>query len=90
MEDVMQEMVQGLSGLMTGEALISGSAATIPGIVKVDNFTERFGYTLGGKDIDWNKAWTTPPEKLDLADYLLGTEEQEDRQKTTTIEDFLG
>ena len=90
MEDVMQEMVQGLSGLMTGEALISGSAATIPGIVKVDNFTERFGYTLGGKDIDWNKAWTTPPEKLDLADYLLGTEEQEEQQKTTTIEDFLG
>jgi DNA helicase HerA-like ATPase len=90
MEDIMQEMVQGLSGLMTGEALISGSAATIPGIVKIDNFTDRFGYALGGKDIDWNKAWTTQPEKIDLADYLLGTEEQEEQQKTTTIEDFLG
>lgn len=90
MEDVMREMVEGLSGLVTGEALISGSAAPLPGIVRIDSFPERYGVNLGGKDIDWRAAWSTPQPKVDLAEYVLGEpEEEEEEKKTSTIDKFL-
>lgn len=70
-EDVMGEMVEGLSGLATGEALVSGSAAPIPAIVKVYEFHSRYGVALGGKDINWSSEWSRPPRRVELTPYLV-------------------
>ncbi|MEM1929507.1 MAG: ATP-binding protein [Thermofilaceae archaeon] len=77
MEDVVGEMVEGLSGLATGEALISGSAALIPAVIRFYDFQSRYGVTLGGKDLDWSAEWSRPPKPIDLAPYLVGEEREE-------------
>lgn len=90
-EDIMGEMVEGLSGLATGEALISGSAAPIPAIVKVYEFRSKYGVTLGGKDIDWASEWSRPPKPVELAPYLISeVEETEKHEKSISIDEFLG
>jgi len=90
-EDVMGEMVEGLSGLATGEALISGSAAPIPAIVKIYEFRSKHGVALGGKDIDWTGEWSKPPKPVELAPYLISEVEEEAKtpEKTTSIDEFF-
>lgn len=88
-EDIAKEMVEGLSGLGVGEALVSGPSTPLPAIVQVYNFTERFGVELGGKDIAWSSAWSSAPRAVDLSPLILG--EQEEEEKTgRTLEEFLG
>ena len=93
MEDVMREMVEGLSGLSTGEALISGPAAPMPAIVKVHDFQARYGIALGGKDIDWSSEWSQPPKPVNLAPYLIGeVAEQKEEEKSegdSSLDSFL-
>jgi len=90
-EDVMGEMVEGLSGLATGEALISGSAAPIPAIVKIYEFRSKHGVALGGKDIDWAGEWSKSPKTKELAPYLISEveEEAETSEKTLSIDKFF-
>ena len=91
-EDVMGEMVEGLSGLATGEALISGSAAPIPAIVKIYEFRSKYGVALGGKDIDWAGEWSKPPKPVELAPYLVSEvaeEEAEASNKEMPIDKFF-
>jgi len=93
MEDIMREMVEGLSGLSTGEALISGPAAAMPAIVKVHEFYTKYGVALGGKDVNWREDWSKPPRPVDLTPYLVSEVEEEQRGETrdvgATIERFL-
>ncbi|MCS7104337.1 MAG: ATP-binding protein [Thermofilaceae archaeon] len=92
MEDVVSEMVEGLSGLTTGEALISGSAAPIPAIAKVHDFQAKSGITLGGKDIDWRGEWSRQPRAVNLTPYLIGeiSEEISEKEKEeSTIEKYF-
>ncbi len=90
-EDVMGEMVEGLSGLATGEALISGSAAPIPAIVKIYEFRSKHGVALGGKDIDWAGEWSKPPKPVELAPYLISEVEEEAKttEKAISIDEFF-
>jgi len=76
MEDIMKEMVEGLSGLSTGEALVSGPAAPLPAIVKVYNFQSRYRVALGGKDVDWARVWSEAPAEADLTPYLISEIEE--------------
>lgn len=92
MEDVMKELVEGLSGLSTGEALISGSAAPTPAIVRIYDFQARYGVALGGKDIDWREEWSKPSRPVNLAPYLVGEvskAEEEPSAKERKIEEFF-
>ena len=91
MEDIMREMVEGLSGLTTGEALISGQAAPLPAIVRVYNFQEKFNASLGGKDIEWIEGWSRPSKQVDLTPYLIGEikEVEAEKERESTIERFL-
>jgi len=89
MEDVVGEMVEGLSGLATGEALISGSAAPMPAIVRFYEFQSRYGVALGGKDIDWAGEWSQPPKPVELAPYLVGEVEEQEGSRARSIDDFL-
>lgn len=63
-EDMTWYMIQSLSGLGVGEALISGFATPIPCIAKIDAFSkaaeEEFGVSveLGGRDIDVVNEWS--------------------------------
>ncbi len=92
MEDVVEELVEGLSGLSTGEALISGSAAPAPAIVRVYEFQARYGVALGGKDIDWREEWGRPSRPVNLAPYLVGEEAEAEEGPSTRergIEEFF-
>jgi len=89
-EDVMSEMVEGLSGLATGEALISGSAAPTPAIVKIYEFRSKYGIALGGKDIDWASEWSKPSKPVELAPYLVSEVEEADvSDRTLPIDRFF-
>ncbi len=94
MEDIMNEMVEGLSGLGTGEALVSGPAAPLPAIVKVHHFPEIYGVSLGGKDVDWATEWSSTSELVDLTPYIVSEVSPESGgnggEKEGTLEKFLG
>ncbi len=70
MEDIMEELVTGLSGLSVGEAIVSGPAAPLPAVVKIHYFKERYGVELGGKDVDWVSEWSRKPSEEDIIPYL--------------------
>jgi len=90
MEDIMREMVEGLAGLGTGEALISGPAAPLPAIVKVYHFPSKYGTELGGKDVEWSKEWSREPAKVDLAPYIISElSESGEEGRNSTMDDFL-
>ncbi len=91
MEDVVGEMVEGLSGLATGEALVSGPAAPIPAVVKFYEFQSRYGVALGGKDIDWAGEWSRPPAPVELTPYLIEAEEPGEGEagKTRSMDEFF-
>lgn len=93
MEDVVGEMVEGLSGLATGEALISGPATPMPAVVRIYDFQARYGIALGGKDIDWSSQWSKPPPSVELTPYLVGEVEEgdevRDAEKSRSIDEFL-
>ncbi|RLE70582.1 MAG: hypothetical protein DRJ43_01700 [Thermoprotei archaeon] len=89
MEDVAREMIEGLSGLRIGEALISGPAAPLPAIVNVYHFPHKFGIDLGGKDINWVEEWSRKPRILDLAPFIIGELEEEERRERLSLEEFL-
>jgi len=69
-EDIMEELVDSLAGLSVGEAIVSGSAAPLPAVVKVHNFTEKYKIELGGKDIRWHEEWAREPVDTDIVPYL--------------------
>ncbi len=73
MEDIVGEMIEGLSGLSVGEALVSGPAAPLPAIVKIYSFPDKYGVLLGGKDIEWSEEWSSKPEEVDVYKYIIGS-----------------
>ncbi len=92
MEDVMREMVEGLSGLGTGEALVSGPAAPLPAIVRVYHFPGRFGVELGGKDVNWSGDWSRAPRHIDLTPFIISELEEPAEKKEgarSTLKEFL-
>ncbi len=76
MEEVMTELIQSLSGLSVGEAIVSGPSAPLPAIVKIYNFQEIYNVELGGKDINWTKEWNKEPEETDILPFLFTHEER--------------
>lgn len=95
MEDIMKEMVEGLSGLSTGEALVSGPAAPLPAIVKVYDFQNKYHIALGGKDVDWAEVWSKVPAEVNLVPYLIGeikegnSDIHERKRQDATMENFF-
>ncbi|MEM0335934.1 MAG: ATP-binding protein [Thermofilum sp.] len=95
MEDVVGEMVEGLSGLATGEALVSGPAAPIPAVIRFYDFQARHGIALGGKDLDWASEWSQPPKPVELTPYLTRELEEEVEEgeaaagKSRPLEEFF-
>jgi len=83
-EDITQEMIQSLSGLEVGEAIVSGPATPLPAVIKVHEFSSRHGVELGGKDVDWRRAWSEPGEELKV----LPAEVVEEA-KQSTLFDFV-
>lgn len=78
MEDVTQSVLSSLPSLGKGEAVISGPAVPIPCIVKIDLFEElaeklyASRVQLGGKDIDFNEAWSKELTIVELREILSG------------------
>ncbi len=96
-EDIIGELVQGLASLTVGQALISGAAAPVPAVINVHSFTRIYSVELGGKDVDWSKAWTERTEFLDVSRLLFahrggsgeGAEPGKTRDRTAKLENFL-
>ena len=60
-EEIGEELVRGgLSSLPRGTALITGHAIAAPALVRIYHFTERYGFELGGKDVDFRTQWQQP------------------------------
>lgn len=101
MEDIVGELVQGLSSLSIGQALVSGAAAPVPAVINVYSFQELYSAELGGKDVEWSKTWQEPSEVVDIARYLFSRERgtveqrkaedkaQRQRVESRRLEDFL-
>jgi len=103
MEDVTQMVLSSLPSLGKGEAVISGPAIPIPGIVKIHHFDEQAEricnrkVSLGGKDVDFKTLWmeSLNEEALDeiLRDiYTVSRESREsfEEEKRGTLDKFFG
>jgi len=97
-EDITAELVQSLSSLTVGQALVSGAAAPLPAIVNIHSFSELYAVELGGKDVDWSKAWSGRQEFLDISKLLFSHREakanslgsdQKKPDKTAKLENFF-
>ncbi|QOJ78313.1 ATP-binding protein [Infirmifilum lucidum] len=96
-EDIIGELIQGLASLTVGQALISGAAAPVPAIINVHSFTRIYSAELGGKDVDWSKAWAESPEFIDISRLLFAHRERsientgpgEARDRAAKLENFL-
>ncbi|MEZ0346389.1 MAG: ATP-binding protein [Infirmifilum sp.] len=97
-EDIAGELIQGLSSLSVGQALVSGAAAPIPAIINVHSFTELYKVELGGKDVEWSRVWGEPQMFVDDTGLLLGRNtgrgeiekgEEEEKGRTRSLQEFL-
>lgn len=74
-EQLSEELMQDLSGLNIGEAIIVGQAVKIPVAVKIRKFSGKYG----GEDINFVDEWgnyTPSQERKDLGEILRGLLEQ--------------
>ena len=104
MEDVTQMVLSSLPSLGKGEAVISGPAAPLPCIVKIDHFeelTEKLfnnRISLGGKDIDFKELWSKDLSKEEIREILKDiytirgklTPSSTEEDSSKTLESFFG
>ena len=96
-EDILAELVQSLSSLSIGQALVSGAASPVPAIINIHSFTDAYKIELGGKDIEWNKAWNEPHTFTDVSRFLLNRKsrkteagvKKEERKKNADLQKFF-
>ncbi|AKG39240.1 hypothetical protein MA03_08405 [Infirmifilum uzonense] len=95
-EDIVGELVQGLSSLSVGQALVSGAAAPFPAIVNIYSFADLYKTELGGKDVDWSTAWSEPQDFIDITRFLVSREDahkregvEESKKKNADLQEFF-